>query len=131
MGRLAALNTMGGICGSFAIGFLVLPRIGLENAIALTAVCNVIAGFLAWMKLDDAKILEKRVGWILTVAVVFIGIKLSSNSFLVPRTRVPYDMLAQGRTIPTLDGTNLAIVEGVNSFLTVVENGDLCQYALV
>jgi len=127
VGRLAALNTMGGICGSFAIGFLVLPRIGLENAIALTAVCNVIAGFLAWIKLEDTKILEKRVGWILFVAVVFVSIRVSSNSFLVERTRIPFDMLSMSRKIPTLDGNNLAMVEGVNSFLAVVENGDLFE----
>jgi spermidine synthase len=127
VGRLSALNTIGGIIGSFVIGFLVLPKIGLENAISLTAVCNVIAGFLVWMKLDEAKLLQKRVGWILLVAITFVGIRLSSNSFLIERTRVPYDMLSVGRTIPTLDGNNLAMVEGVNSFLTVVKNGDLFE----
>jgi spermidine synthase len=127
VGRLSALNTFGGIIGSFVIGFLVLPKIGLENAISLTAVCNVIAGFLVWVKLDEPKILQKRVGWILLVAIAFVGIRLSSNSFLIERTRVPFDMLTMGRTIPTLDENNLAMVEGVNSFLTVVENGDLFE----
>jgi spermidine synthase len=127
VGRLSALNTFGGIIGSFVIGFLVLPNIGLENAISLTAVCNVIAGFLVWMVLDESKLLEKRVGWILLVAIVFVGIRLTSNSFLNERTRVPFDMLSQGRIIPTLDENNLAMVEGVNSFLAVVENGDLFE----
>jgi spermidine synthase len=127
VGRLSALNTFGGIIGSFVIGFLVLPKIGLEIAISLTAVCNVIAGFIVWMKLDESKILQKRVGWILLVAIAFVGIRLSSNSFLIERTRVPFDMLRMGRTIPTLDGNNLAMVEGVNSFLTVVENGDIFE----
>ena len=127
VGRLSALNTFGGIVGSFVIGFLVLPKIGLENAISLTAVCNVIAGFLVWMKLDESKILQKRVGWILVVAVTFVGIRLTSNSFIVERTRVPFDMLRMGRTIPTLDENNFAMVEGVNSFLTVVENGDVFE----
>ncbi|MBT4692733.1 MAG: fused MFS/spermidine synthase [Planctomycetaceae bacterium] len=127
VGRLSALNTFGGIIGSFVIGFLVLPKIGLENAISLTAVCNVLAGFLVWMKLDESKILQKRVGWILLVAVMFVGIRLTSNSFIVERTRVPFDMLRMGRTIPTLDENNLAMVEGVNSFLTVVENGDIFE----
>ena len=127
VGRLSALNTFGGIIGSFVIGFLVLPKIGLENAISLTAVCNVIAGFLVWMKLDESKILQKRVGWILVVAITFVGIRLTSNSFIVERTRVPFDMLRMGRTIPTLDENNFAMVEGVNSFLTVVENGDIFE----
>ena len=127
VGRLSALNTFGGIIGSFVIGFLVLPKIGLENAISLTAVCNVLAGFLVWLKLDESKLLQKRVGWILLVAIAFVGIRLSSNSFLVERTRVPFDMLTMGRTIPTLDENNLAMVEGVNSFLAVVENGDLFE----
>ena len=45
----------------------------------------------------------------------------------IQRTRIPFDMLSQGRTIPTLDGTNLALIEGVNSFITVVENNDLYE----
>ena len=127
VGRLSALNTFGGIIGSFVIGFLVLPKIGLENAISLTAVCNVLAGFLVWMKLDESKILQKRVAWILLVAITFVGIRLTSNSFIVERTRVPFDMLRMGRTIPTLDENNFAMVEGVNSFLTVIENGDIFE----
>ena len=127
VGRLSALNTFGGIIGSFVIGFLVLPKIGLENAISLTAVCNVLAGFVVWMKLDESKILQKRVGWILLVAITFVGIRLTSNSFIVERTRVPFDMLRMGRTIPTLDENNLAMVEGVNSFLSVIENGDVFE----
>lgn len=127
VGRLSALNTCGGIIGSILVGFLILPRLGLENAVALTSVCSVVAGFLAWMKLEDGRLLENRVGWILLVALAFVGIRMSSNSMFIQRTRIPFDMLSQGRTIPTLDGTNLALIEGVNSFITVVENNDLYE----
>ena len=93
VGRLSALNTCGGIIGSILVGFLVLPRLGLENAVALTSVCSVVAGFLAWMKLEDGRLLENRVGWILLVALAFVGIRMSSNSMFIQRTRIPFDML--------------------------------------
>ena len=127
VGRLSALNTFGGIAGSLLIGFLILPRLGLENAVALTSVCSVAAGFLVWAKLERGRLLENRVAWILVVALAFVGIRMSSNSMFIQRTRIPFDMLSQGRQIPTLDGTNLALIEGVNSFITVVENDDLFE----
>ncbi|MEL0096101.1 MAG: fused MFS/spermidine synthase [Planctomycetaceae bacterium] len=127
VGRLSALNTFGGIIGSLMIGFLVLPRLGLENAVALTSVSSVAAGFLVWAKLEPGRLLENRVAWILIVAFAFVGIRMSSNSMFIQRTRIPFDMLSQGRQIPTLDGTNLALIEGVNSFITVVENNDLFE----
>ncbi|MEC9095438.1 MAG: fused MFS/spermidine synthase, partial [Planctomycetota bacterium] len=127
VGRLSALNTLGGIFGSLLIGFLILPRLGLENAIALTCACSVAAGFLVWAKLEQGRLLENRVAWILIVALVFVGIRISSNSMFIQRTRIPFDMLSQGRQIPTLDGTNLALIEGVNSFITVVESNDLFE----
>lgn len=127
VGRLSALNTLGGIFGSLLIGFLILPRLGLENAVALTSACSVAAGFLVWSKLEQGRILENRVARILIVALAFVGIRVSSNSIFIQRTRIPFDMLSQGRQIPTLDGTNLALIEGVNSFITVVENNDLFE----
>ena len=127
VGRLSALNTLGGIIGSLLIGFLILPRLGLENAVAFTSVCSVCAGFLVWMKLEHGRLLENRVSWILIVALAFVGVRMSSNSMFIQRTRVPFDMLSQGRKIPTLDGTNLALIEGVNSFITVVENNEVFE----
>ena len=71
--------------------------------------------------------MENRVAWILVVALAFVGIRMSSNSMFIQRTRIPFDMLSQGRQIPTLDGTNLALIEGVNSFIAVIENNDLFE----
>ncbi len=126
-GRLTALNMLGGVAGLLLVGLLILPRLGLENAVALTSVCGVIAGFLAWMKLEEGRLMENRVAWILIVALAFVGIRMSSNSMFIQRTRIPFDMLSQGRQIPTLDGTNLALIEGVNSFIAVIENNDLFE----
>ena len=52
VGRLPVTNTCEELLIlSILVGFLILPRLGLENAVALTSVCSVVAGFLAWMKI--------------------------------------------------------------------------------
>lgn len=44
VGRLYAWNTLGGILGSLATGFVLLPRLGLWRALALAAVANLAIG---------------------------------------------------------------------------------------
>ncbi|HPF69351.1 MAG TPA: fused MFS/spermidine synthase [Candidatus Krumholzibacteria bacterium] len=47
IGRMAALNTVGGIAGSLLVGFAVLPHLGLAAAVRLLAVVGVAAGLVA------------------------------------------------------------------------------------
>ncbi|MFO7652793.1 MAG: fused MFS/spermidine synthase [Candidatus Krumholzibacteriia bacterium] len=51
IGRLAALNTAGGIVGALLTGFLLLPRLGLETALLVTTgigVSAAVAALLLW-----------------------------------------------------------------------------------
>ncbi len=47
VGFLYGLNTLGGVAGTLAAGFLLLPRIGITGAVAVAAAANVLAGTLA------------------------------------------------------------------------------------
>ena len=44
IGGLYALNTLGAVLGSFVTGFLLIPRIGTQNALMVMAAINLIAG---------------------------------------------------------------------------------------
>lgn len=44
VGRVFAINTMGGVLGSFIAGFLLIPLIGISNSIMLVAAVNAIIG---------------------------------------------------------------------------------------
>ena len=52
VGRLAAMNTLGGIAGSLTVGFLVLPSFGQQSALLFTTGVSLAAGFAAWILLD-------------------------------------------------------------------------------
>jgi spermidine synthase len=52
VGMLTALNTLGAIAGSLSAGFWLLPRLGLQDALALLAGVSVASGVAAWCFLD-------------------------------------------------------------------------------
>jgi len=47
VGFLYGLNTLGGVAGTLAAGFLLLPRLGITGAVAVAAAGNLLAGGLA------------------------------------------------------------------------------------
>ncbi len=50
VGRMTALNTVGGILGSLAVGFVLLPHLGLDNGVRVLAACALAAGAAAlWL----------------------------------------------------------------------------------
>jgi spermidine synthase len=53
-GRLLAVNTLGGIAGSLAVGFVLLPRFGLAASLKIVTGASVAAGIVAWLALDRA-----------------------------------------------------------------------------
>jgi len=56
-GTLYAFNTVGTIFGSFAAGFIILPLIGVQRGLFLTAVVNLgIGSFLLYKSLDNKKV---------------------------------------------------------------------------
>ena len=55
VGRMAAANTLGGIAGALLIGFVTLPRLGLQTSLLVTTGVSVAAGCAAWWWLDATR----------------------------------------------------------------------------
>lgn len=88
VGRATALNTCGGIAGSLAAGFLLLPRAGLQASLLVVSGVGLAAGLAALLVLAESPRRAARV--VLALAAVALW-------FAVPRvlgTRLPVDYLA-------------------------------------
>ena len=48
-GRMAAINTLGGIFGALVVGFVCLPAFGLKISLLLITGVSLATGFVAWM----------------------------------------------------------------------------------
>src|SRR5262245_17314521 len=111
VGRLAAVNTLGGILGSLAIGFLALPKLGLAASLGLTTGTSLGVGAAASLCLDR----EARIGWrvaaLAACAAVWAALPLLSG------TRLPADWLAHG-------GELVDYREGLEANVAVIRRGD-------
>jgi len=118
VGRMAAINTLGGIAGSLAVGFLLLPYIGLERTLRATTGIGILVGICSWLLLQGTveQQVRKRGLWIVLFSTIWLAISLSSSSMIVPRTRLPGDFLAGNQNI-------LSLEEGVGSYMAVLQNG--------
>jgi len=88
IGRLVAINTWGGILGSLAVGFALLPLLGLHlTALTTTAIC-VVNGLMAWWMLDGSLSRPHKIG----LSALGVGVWLLVAT--VSPTRVPADFLA-------------------------------------
>jgi spermidine synthase len=106
VGRIAAVNTAGGIAGSLATALVALPRLGLEATTLVLTGLNVAAGLLALWTLQAGL---RRTRAVLAAAGVLAWL-------LVPQvsgTRIPQDFLAR-------DGELVDFREGLESNLAVV-----------
>ena len=54
LGNAYAVNTVGGIVGSFLSGFVLIPFLGLPWAIAIAAMINLLAGFIVYVRFGEA-----------------------------------------------------------------------------
>ncbi len=110
VGRLAALNTCGGIVGSLLAGFVLLPWWGLAGAARVVTGFGVVAGMVALLRGGEG---GARVGRLLAggLAVAWL------IAAFLPRTRVPADFLAPA---PEL----VAYAEGQAATLAAVRRGD-------
>jgi spermidine synthase len=92
VGRLAAVNTFGGIAGSLAIGFALLPALGQQSTLLFTTGLSLAGGFAAWLLLD------RGFSWSVRGAAVIV----SSLAWLVlpaaAGTRLPADFLVREKT---------------------------------
>lgn len=78
LGSSYAVNTLGGIVGSFLSGFVLIPCVGLAATIMTAALVNLIAGFILYLSFAQVKFLGRRMalaGSILSISVV-VGVTL-------------------------------------------------------
>jgi spermidine synthase len=110
-GRMGAVNTLGGILGSLAVGFLVLPKLGLAAALALTTGTSLLAGTAAWLYLDRETRLVVRSAAVAVGAALWIALPLASGA------RLPADWL-------TDDGELVDFREGLEANVAVIRRGN-------
>ncbi|MFY9271207.1 MAG: fused MFS/spermidine synthase, partial [Candidatus Manganitrophaceae bacterium] len=118
IGRAYAINTIGTIVGSFAIGFIFLPTLGIQKSLHLAILTNAVLSLLLWMRLRE--IGEARL-W----GIGGIGAFVLIVSFSTPAWN-PLQMSSElfGKT-STLD--LLFYKEGISSTVTVVQHPTLAK----
>ena len=107
VGRMAALNTLGGIAGSLFAGFLAMPQLGLQGSLHLFTAVSVVTGMAAWLVPASDRRLAGRA---LICGVIAIGWGVSPA---LAGTRVPEDFLApKGQLVDVREGraANVAVV---------------------
>lgn len=113
-GRMAALNTLGGVLGSLLIGFAGLPFWGLEKSLLLVTGVSLATGCVAWIALDRAGSLLFRSAAVGLAVLVWLAI---------PRlweTRVPADFLGERDSL-------VAFREGFGSNLAISQSNDVLR----
>ncbi len=110
VGRLYAVNTLGGIAGSIVVGFVSLPAFGQQSTLLFTTGLSLTCGFIAWLLLDRSS--SPRARWIAVVTSLVIFVALPK----VTGTRLPADFLDSKR-----GGHLIAYREGLSSNLGIVQ----------
>jgi spermidine synthase len=91
VGRLIAVNTLGGIAGSLGVAFFVLPALGLAAGLRVVTGAALALGALAWTRSEVPATL--RWGGVAVALVAWLTLPLASG------VRVPEDFLAGGREL--------------------------------
>jgi spermidine synthase len=108
LGDLTAANTLGGVAGALAAGFVVLPAIGLRGGFLLAAVAYVVLADVV----APARTALRPLGYLALLAAVALD-----------PVRAPITHLGAGETLR-------AITEGPAGIVTVVDTGDDLQLRL-
>jgi len=114
VGRLTALNTMGGILGSLLTGFWLLPAFGVAISLKVVTGLSVAGAVLALLLIErpPGRAVIRR----LVPAMVLVGVWITLP--LVSSVRLPHDYIASS-------GNVLDVSEGQGSTLAVVlRDGD-------
>ena len=106
-GRMAAINTLGGILGSLLIGFVGLPIFGIKLSLLFITGISLLTGFVAWFWVDKTFSPRLRGGAVAGALFIWICIPFASG------VQIPEDFLADGRRLVDFregfDG-NLAVI---------------------
>ena len=106
VGRMVALNTMGGIIGSLLVGFIFLPNTGMALTLKWTTGVGLLAGVGSWMLLDTSTL---RLWLVIGSAFCWLAIP-----YVMP-TDLPRDYLNQ-------DNNLVAFREGTGSIVSILRD---------
>ena len=106
-GRMAAINTLGGILGSLLIGFVGLPLFGIKFSLLFITGVSLLTGFAAWFWIDKTFSPLFRGGAVGGALLIWICLPFASG------TQIPADFLAAGRQL-------VAFREGFDGDLAVI-----------
>ena len=106
-GRMAAINTLGGILGSLLIGFVGLPIFGIKFSLLFITGISLLTGFAAWFWIDKTFSPLFRGGAVAGALLIWVCLLFTSG------TQIPADFLADGRQL-------VAFREGFDGDLAVI-----------
>ena len=106
-GRMAAINTLGGILGSLLIGFVGLPIFGIKFSLLFITGVSLLTGFAAWFWIDKNFSPLLRGGAVAGALLIWGCLPFASG------TQIPADFLAAGRQL-------VAFREGFDGDLAVI-----------
>jgi len=124
VGKMSAINTTGGIVGSLAVGFLLLPWFGLQKTFLLTTLIGLLIAFTTWIVLEGTLKASLRNGMIVLSSFAWLTVLL-----LAP-VKLPADFLAgEDVLVDYREGLscNLAVVEQTESHTVVLTIDRLWQ----
>ncbi len=110
-GRMAAINTVGGILGSLLIGFVGLPIFGIKFSLLFITGVSLLTGSAAWFWIDKNCSPLFRGGVVVGAFLIWLGIPFAAG------TQIPADFLASGRQL-------VAFQEGFDGDLAVIQRDE-------
>ena len=110
-GRMAAINTLGGILGSLLIGFVGLPIFGIKFSLLFITGVSLLTGFAAWFWIDKTFSPIFRGGTVAGALLVWFCVPFATG------TQIPADFLADEREL-------VAFREGFDGDLAVIRRDE-------
>ena len=110
-GRMAAINTLGGILGSLLIGFVGLPIFGIKLSLLFITGISLLTGFAAWFWVDKTFSPVFRGGAVAGALLIWLCVPFATG------TQIPADFLANGRQL-------VAFREGFDGDLAVIQRDE-------
>jgi spermidine synthase len=110
VGRMTAMNTVGGILGAFLAGFVLLPVLGLAKGVLVLTGAGLVAGVVALLRLDCSGKRPAKLNLIMAAGSVLLWVLIP----ILAGTSLPEDYLqSKGKLVDFVEGSGstLAVVE--------------------
>ena len=82
IGRVNAVNSFGAIVGSFVVGFVVIPLIGVKQGMMVVASVNVLTGIVALACSTEIKRRTKRIAMVAVAGIAGVGLQAARKAEL-------------------------------------------------